>query len=459
MIPKKARSLLAVGGGWTFFFLTAVLSASGEDLFSARRQAVLQKAGKAIVLLPSQTPTPRGTQDNKDFYYLTGLMEPDAVLFLSGEGEKKEILFNRTGKLVAPAPGAPADIKPLTELRPYLMRAAAEKKVFLPFAGLDNLSQWLGGPGALAPAAELANAEPFFPDMRIVKSEEEIGILQKAVDITTEAYLEVLKAARPGIREQDLNAIFAYVYQKRDASSSFTQIASGPNSVNIHFGATKREMQAGDVIVFDLGAWSERYTSDISRTIPVSGKFSKEQAEIYNVVLNAQKEGIKLMVAGNGVQKTQTAVEDALLAGLQKLGLVTDPAGPWQRRFHIQHGFIHGIGLDVHDVWPWFARQMRQGLTFKPGMVLTMEPGLYFPEGRLDRYPANMKAMVSEEEWKAFVAKIGPAYKKYANMGCRIEDDILVLESGNRVLSANALKEIADIEKAMKLASPFDRLK
>jgi Xaa-Pro aminopeptidase len=106
-------------------------------------------------------------------------------------------------------------------------------------------------------------------------------------------------------------------------------------------------MQAGDVIVFDLGAWFNRYTSDISQTIPVSGKFTKEQAEIYNVVLSAQKEGIKLMVPGNGIQKVQTAVEDALLQGLQKLGLVTDPASPWQRRLFIQHGFIHGIGLDV----------------------------------------------------------------------------------------------------------------
>jgi Xaa-Pro aminopeptidase len=236
-------------------------------------------------------------------------------------------------------------------------------------------------------------------------------------------------------------------------------VASGPNSINVHFGATSREVKAGDVIVFDIGAWLEKYTSDISRTIPVGGKFGKAQAEIYEVVLAAQKEGIRLMTPGNGILKTQTAVEDALLAGLQKLGLVTDPASPWQRRLYIQHGFTHGIGLDIHDAWGWFARQMRNGLAFQPGMILTMEPGLYFPAGRLDKYPAEMKSVVSEDEWKSFAAKAAPLYKKYENIGCRIEDDVLITENGNRVLTAKAPKEIPEIEKTMTLKSPFTAIK
>ncbi|MBM3311172.1 MAG: M24 family metallopeptidase [Candidatus Aminicenantes bacterium] len=433
--------------------------APAEESYSSRRQAIQDKAGKGVVLLPGQHQTPRGPQENKDFIYLTGLQDPEAVLFLTAEGEKKEILFTRSGKISNPVPGAPAEVRPLADLRASLSRLVAGKKVYLPFADLDALSQWTGAPGVLAQAAELANVEPFFAEMRIVKSPEEIEILKQAADITAAAYVEVLKAAEPGMRERDLQAIFAYRYVRAGAAPSFTQIASGPNSVNIHFGATTREIKAGEVIVFDLGAWFERYTSDISRTIPVGGKFAKEQADLYAVVLAAQKEGIRLMVAGNDIQKTQTAVEDALLAGLQKLGLVTDPASPWQRRFHIQHGFIHGIGLDVHDVWPWFSAEMRRGLTFKPNMVLTMEPGLYFPEGRLERFPPNLKSLVTEEEWKAFAAQIGPAYKRYANLGCRIEDDVLVLEAGNSVLTAGAPKEIAEIEKTMRLRSPFNDLK
>jgi Xaa-Pro aminopeptidase len=430
-----------------------------DDSHAARRNAVIDRIGKAIAIVPGQLQSPRGTQDNKDFFYLTGVMEPEALLVLTGEGEKKHTLFNRSGKWTSGNPPSLLDVRPLTDLRMFLMRGAAGKAIHLPFSGLDGLLPSLGGAIVLSSAAELINLDPVLAEMRIVKSPEEIKILQEAIDITADAYIEVLKAAQPGMRELDLKAIFQYVYVRREATESFLQIASGPNSINIHFGATTREVQSGDVILFDVGAWFDRYTSDISRTIPVSGKFTKEQAEIYNVVLSAQKEGIRLMVPGNGIQKVQTAVEDALLQGLQKLGLVTDPASPWQRRFFIQHGFTHGIGLDVHDVWGWFSRQMREGLTFKPGMVLTMEPGLYFPADRLDKFQSGPRSQVPEEEWKAFAAKVGPLYKKYANIGCRIEDDILITDAGNQVLSARAPKEIADVEKLMKLPSPFNQLK
>ncbi len=430
-----------------------------NDSYAVRRDAVIDRIGKAIAILPGQLQSPRGAQDNKDFFYLTGVMEPEALLVLAGEGEKKHTLFNRSGKWTSGNPPSRLDVRPLTDLRMFLMRGALGKAIHLPFSALDGLLPAMGGAVVLSSAAELINLEPILAEMRIVKSPEEIKILQGAIDITTDAYIEVLRAAQPGMRELDLKAIFQYVYVRREATESFLQVASGPNSINIHFGATTRAMQVGDVIVFDLGAWSNRYTSDISRTIPVSGKFTKEQAEIYNVVLSAQKEGIKLMVPGSGIQKVQTAVEDALLQGLQKLGLVTDPASPWQRRFFIQHGFIHGIGLDVHDVWGWFSRQMREGLTFKPGMVLTMEPGLYFPVDRLDKFQAGPRSQVPEEEWKTFTARIGPVYQKYANIGCRIEDDVLVTETSNQVMTARAPKEIADIEKLMKLPSPFNQLK
>lgn len=429
------------------------------DPFAARRDALVERVGKAIAVIPGQVQSQRGPQNNKDFYYLAGIMEPEAILVLSGEGEKKHTLFNRAGKWMPGNPPSRMDVRPLSELRMFLMRSAAGKSIYLPFSALDGLLQSAGGAIVLSLAADFHNLEPVLAEMRIVKSPEEIKILQAAIDITSEAYLEVLKAAQPGMRELDLKAIFQYIYVRREATQSFLQVASGPNSINIHFEATTRPMQTGDTIVFDLGAWLDRYTSDISRTIPVSGKFTKEQAEIYNVVLNAEKKGIRLMVPGNGIQKTQTAVEDALLQGLHELGIVTDPASPWQRRFFIQHGFTHGIGLDIHDVWGWFSRQMREGLAFKPGMVLTMEPGLYFPADRLEKYPAMLKSMVSEEEWKAFVEKIGPLYRKYANMGCRIEDDVLVTEAGNQILTARAPKEIADIEKIMKLRSPFNLLK
>jgi Xaa-Pro aminopeptidase len=435
-------------------------SAAPSDPYAARRAALMAKIGTGIILIPSQIPNARGggAQDNKDFIYLTGQAEPEALLVLWPAAEKREIYFNRTGKWPQKT-GLPIDAQPLSEARMVLWRGLANIPVHVPFSALDAVLTSIGGATVISGAPQLVNLDSVLAEMRIVKSPEEIEILQRAIDLTAAAYVEALKAAKPGRTELDIQAVFQYMYSRREASSSFTQVASGPNSVNIHFGAGARELRSGDLIVFDLGAWVDGYTSDISRTVPAGGVYSPDQAALYNVVLAAEKEGIRLMVAGNGILKTQTAVEDVLLLGLQKLGLVTDPASPWQRRFYIQHGFTHGIGLDIHDVWGWFSRQMREGMAFKPGMVLTMEPGLYFPAGRLDKYPPELKSMVSEEEWKAFAAKVGPLYKKYENMGCRIEDDVLVAESGNRVLTAGAPKEIADIEKTMKKPSSFPAIK
>ncbi len=188
------------------------------------------------------------------------------------------------------------------------------------------------------------------------------------------------------MREVDLAAILRYAFDRRETEDSFLQAASGPNSTNVHFGATSRPLAAGDLVVFDVGCWVRGYTSDISRTIPASGRFTREQREIYALVLEAEKEGIRRLVPGATFKAAQTAAEDVLMAGLEKLGLVTDIKSAWQRRLYIQHGFGHGIGLDVHDVWNWHSPRLDK-VVMAQGMVMTMEPGLYFPEGRLRGVP------------------------------------------------------------------------
>jgi Xaa-Pro aminopeptidase len=432
---------------------SAAQSPAVFDPAAARRQVLVAKLDKAIAVLPSQHFTARGPQDSNDFYYLAGFNEPGAALVLAPGADKPVTLFNRAGKWPEGF-GSGADARPATELRAALARTVMEKEVRLPFTDLDRMSDWIGSPNPLAAAASITNLEPLVWEMRIVKDAAEIATLQEAIDITADAFVEVLKTAKTGDRELDINALIQYIYARREATISFSQVASGPNSVNIHFGATTRATAPGDVIVFDLGAWFKRYTSDISRTIPVSGKFTPAQAEIYRLVLDAQNEAIKLMTPGTVIIKAQEAAENTLLAGLVKLGVLTDASSPWQRQLFIVHGYTHGIGLDIHDVWSWFSRRMRT-MMFAPGMVLTIEPGLYFPPKLLDTPPAPRGgAKVPEEEWKAFVAKVGPAFKKYAGMGCRIEDDVLVAETGNRVLSVRAPKEIADIEKLIKLPRP-----
>ena len=138
--------------------------------------------------------------------------------------------------------------------------------------------------------------------------------------------------------------------------------------------------------------------------------------------------------------------------------LVTDVKSPWQRRLYIQHGFGHGIGLDVHDAWSWHSPRLDK-VAMAPGMVMTMEQGLYFPEVRFEAFLEALKGKVPDAELAAFAAKAGPIYKKYAGMGVRIEDDILITATGNEILSGRVPKEIADIEKLMREKSPHNLLR
>jgi len=439
-------------------FLAAAPGGPGGSPFAARRQAVIASIGTDIAVVPAQVMGPRGIEDNKDFFYLTGLpAERDAVLLLSCEGESREVLFTRTGNWRGESDPGALEIRPTANLRMALSSRRADRKIYLPFTGLEGSLQALGGDFAVSRSGGLLPLESLTAPMRIVKTPGEIDILRRAIAVTVEAYVEALAAIHPGLTEQDVNALIQFTNLSRGATSSFTQVASGPDSVNIHFESTPRVMEAKDVIVFDLGAWLDRYTSDVSRTIPVGGRFTKEQAEIYEVVLRAQKEAIGLMTPGHIAVEPTRAAEAALMRGLRDLGLVTDPGSPLQKRFYIQHGFCHGIGLDIHDVYGWWAPRMETE-PLRPGMVLTMEPGLYFPPDRLEQFGGRVRKGAEEDEWKAFAAAVAPVYAKYAGMGCRIEDDILVTETGNEVLSAAAPKEIGDIEAAMKRSSPFDKV-
>jgi Xaa-Pro aminopeptidase len=335
------------------------------------------------------------------------------------------------------------------------------KRVYLPFSDLDFLARTFGAsaiPGPFSQADVLVNVDPTLAEMRLTKDAEEIAALREAIDLTAKALDEAYRTAEPKVREIDLAAVLRYYFDKRDTEDSFLQVASGPNSTNVHFGATERPLASGDLVVFDVGAWIRGYTSDISRTIPANGRFTKEQREIYAIVLEAQKAGCAKLVPGVTFKAVQTEVEDILLAGLEKLGLVTDVKSPWQRRFYIQHGFGHGIGLDVHDVWSWHSPRLDK-VAMAPGMVMAMEPGLYFPEARFDAFLDALKGRASDAEIAAFREKVGPIYKKYVGIGVRIEDDVLIKDGGSEVLSGGVPKEIPEVEKLVREKSPFNQVK
>jgi len=361
----------------------------------------------------------------------------------------------------APAPDKGLVEKPNTQLASGLFgatMAGRAKRVLLPFSDFDFLTRAFTGMNPLAQAEAILNVYPSICELRLTKDADEIAALREAVDLTVEALNEAYRAAEPGMRETDLAAILRYAFDKRETEDSFLQAASGPNSTSVHFGATSRPLGAGDLVVFDVGAWIRGYTSDISRTIPANGRFTKEQREIYALVLEAEKHGCRRLVPGVTFKAVQDEVEAILMAGLEKLGLVTDVKSPWQRRLYIQHGFGHGIGLDIHDVWSWHSPRLDK-VAMAPGMVMTMEPGLYFPEARFEAVLEGLKGKVADAELAAFREKAGPVYKKHAGMGVRIEDDVLITENGNEILSGRVPKEIAEIEKLMREKSPHNLLK
>jgi Xaa-Pro aminopeptidase len=428
-----------------------------------------------VIIIPSQYKVRDGMRDNLNFIYLTGLQEPEAVLVLDPDGSPRETVFRqRSGGPGGPgaSPAASAQSQPpsadkglveksVTQLSPALrgiVMAGRAKRVFLPFSDFDFLARTFGAANPLAQSEAILNVDPTLLEMRMTKDADEIQALREAIDLTAEALNEAYRAAEPGMREVDLAAILKYAFNKRETKDSFLQAASGPNSTNVHFGATARALAAGDLVVFDVGAYIRGYTSDISRTIPANGRFSKDERAIYALVLEAEKEGCRKLVPGVTFKAVQDEVENVLMAGLEKLGLVTDVKSPWQRRLYIQHGFGHAIGLDVHDAWSWHSPRLDK-VAMAQGMVMTMEPGLYFPEVRFEAFLEALKGKVPDAELTSFAAKVRSVYKRYAGMGVRIEDDILITATGNEILSGRVPKEIADIEKLMREKSPHNLLK
>lgn len=434
----------------------ASIEAAKAPAYVARRAKLMDIHKDGIIIVPSQYKARNGAMtDNKNFFYLTGLKEVDTVLVLDPGGNPRETIFRRS------AGGSDPLEKPNTQLASVLFgitRSGRANRFLLPFSDFDFLSRAFAAMNPLAQAEALLNVDPTVAEMRLTKDAEEIAALREAINLTADGLKEAYRAAEPGVREVDLAAILRYAFDKRETEDSFLQAASGPNSTNVHFGATSRELAAGDLVVFDVGCWIRGYTSDISRTIPASGRFTREQRDIYALVLEAEKHGCRRLVPGVTFKAVQDEVEDILMAGLEKLGLVTDVKSPWQRRLYIQHGFGHGIGLDVHDVWGWHSPRLDK-VAMAPGMVMTMEPGLYFPEARFETVLGTLKGKVPDVEIAAFREKAGPVYKKYVNLGVRIEDDVLITENGSEVLSGRVPKEIADIEKLMREKSPHNLLK
>ena len=289
----------------------------------------------------------------------------------------------------------------------------------------------------------------FFGAMRLVKSPLEIKLLQHAIDITTEAQERAMVTAGNVKWEYETQAEIEYIFRKRNADywGYPSIVGCGANATTLHYEESQSAVKPGDLLLMDVGAEYDHYSADVTRTFPVNGKFSKEQAEIYQIVYDAQEAAAKMIKPGANSGEPSRAATQVLMQGLAKLGLIAAPDAKYQfsangklyedyqYRIWFMHGWGHWLGMNVHDVGGY-------GIAFKAGMVTTNEPGIYVRADALDYLsdtPAN----------REFIAKVKPAFEKYKNIGVRIEDDMLVTDTGVEWLTKNLPRSIADIEAFM----------
>ncbi|HEX8246899.1 MAG TPA: M24 family metallopeptidase, partial [Pyrinomonadaceae bacterium] len=299
----------------------------------------------------------------------------------------------------------------------------------------------------------LRDAWPIFTEMRLRKSPSELQLLQHAVDITTEALGRAMAVAARSKWEYEVEAEVDYTFKRRHADNwGYPSIVGcGPNATTLHYVESQGEVGKNDLLLMDVGAEYDHYTADVTRTFPVDGKFSKEQAEIYQIVYDAQEAVAKVTKPNAKMSDIEKASAETVKQGLAKLGLITAPEATFQATFNGQtmnvpqyriwfmHGNSHWLGMNVHDVGSYQA-------PLKAGMVFTNEPGIYLREDALN-YLADTPAN------KEFLAKVRPVFEKYKNIGVRIEDDMLVTETGVEWMSKNLPRKLEEIEAFMARAS------
>jgi Xaa-Pro aminopeptidase len=437
-----------------------------SEVFNKRRATLSEIIKDGAVIISAKA--------NKDFKYLTGFDERNGVAVIIPQSEKSFYMFVEPYNLFA--------AQWTGEL--YGIEGAIEKfgadKAFSIDSLYDILPDILNGVNKLyfhhndkelsegiikakGKSVEIHDIAPVIHEMRVVKDDWEISQIKQAVNVTALAHKRVWETVSPEQKEYEIQAEIEYVYKKNGLGVGFYSIiGSGPNATVLHHFKNDRIMKSGDLLLIDIGALSKAgYSADITRTIPVNGKFTKEQKTIYELVLKAFDEGVKEFAPGNKVLDPNHKANSILVQGLYDLGLITDTTQWWQKRFYIQHRTSHFIGLNVHDVGIYgdFDINNRdehilspefRGRDLLPGMVMSMEPGLYFMENKLDYLQDLFGHLASKEELDAFAEKVRPVYEKYEGIGVRLEDVILVTKDGHEVLSGHLPKRVYEIENEIK---------
>jgi Xaa-Pro aminopeptidase len=326
------------------------------------------------------------------------------------------------------------------------------------YAETDSLTRGASFMRAFAeahPRLHVRDAHPVVDSLRARKSPAELALLRRAIDLTVSAQRQAMAAIRPGTWEYEIEALYTSAFRRGggDGPSFSSIIGSGPNSTQYHYETNDRRMRAGDVVVMDVGASWGGYAADVTRTVPVGGRFTPRQRAIYQIVRDAQAAAERVAGPGAPYQGWRDSARAVVARGVARLGLTEgvdatfDP--PWadqcrqepvrctQSFLYMAHGLGHGIGLEVHDPpHPW-----KDAGSFAPGDVFTIEPGVYVSTRLLDILPDTPKN-------RAMIAKVRPAVERYDGIGVRIEDDYAITGTGLEWLS-RAPREIGEVEAAM----------
>ena len=439
-------------------------------VFARRRRALMERMGAdSVALLPAAPSMPRNRdvhypyRQDSDFYYLTGFPEPEALAVLIPGAAQEFLLFCRErdphmeiwhGRRAGPQGAVErygADhAHPMSELDKILLPLLENReRVFYAMGCRPEFDQQVMGwinqtrakarTGVRAPATFIA-VEHLLHPMRLLKEPEEIAVMREAARIAGEAHCRAMQTCRPGMMEYQIEAEIFHTFLSHGAGWSYPAIvAGGDNSCILHYTENNAELRDGDVLLIDAGAEVDGYASDITRTFPVNGRFSGEQRAIYELVLAAQQAAIDQVRPGRHFNQPHEAAVRVLTEGLVALGLlhgdVDELIQAEQHKTFYMHRTGHWLGMDVHDVGDYKTGE--DWRVFEPGMVTTIEPGLYIPAG----------GKVVDAGWARLGIRLETEVdQRWQRIGVRIEDDVLVTDGEPEVLTATTPKTVDEIE-------------
>ncbi len=429
--------------------------------FSERRSELSKKVLDDSAIIVASSPVKSRISDtdylyrqDSNFYYLSGYEEPESILLIRPYAKKDNfIIFCRdrdplkeqwdgfrsgqTGAVQDFGADKSLSISSVDSLMPELLEGA--KNIYYSMSspcGLDQrINTWvdqirINTRAGAEPPQNLLSLDSVIHEMRLLKSDEEIEVMKQAAEITTEAHIRAMKAVKPGMFEYQLEAEYLYAFNKNGARApAYNSIVGGGNNACIlHYVENNSELKDGDVVLVDAGCEYKYYASDVTRTFPVNGSFTEEQKQIYSVVLEAHKQSMDQLKPGNKWNLAHEKSVEVIVEGLIDLGIIKSSkkeaidTGEYSKYY--MHRIGHWLGMDVHDVGSY--KKDGDWRDLEPGMVMTIEPGIYI----LD----SLEGV--EDKWKG--------------IGVRIEDDVMVTKKGFEVLTPDIPRSIEEVESTVQ---------